>query len=85
MVLRLQVEHQAVQLLYHEFAPIEAFIRDVEDRILVGWLVVHVEDYVCLGNRDDLGDVAGSWPDSGFADGDVHVGCVSFEQLHRSE
>lgn len=85
MVLRLQIQHIAVQLLYHEFASIEAFIGDVEDGIFVGWLVVHVEDNVSLGNRDNLGDVADSWPDSGFTNWDVHVGCVAFEELHWSE
>jgi hypothetical protein len=74
-----------IEFLDDEFAFVEAFVCDVEDRVFVGGFVVHVEDDVGLRDGDDMGDVFGFGPDAIFADGDVHVGGVLFKHLKRAE
>ena len=80
-----EVKHVVVQFFGDKLVLLEALIGDVEDGVLVSGLIVHIEDYVGLGNGDDAGDVSRLWLDPVLADGDVHVGCVSLKQLHGSE
>lgn len=85
LAIRFEIEHVIVQLFGDKLVLLEALVGDVEDGVLVSRLVVHVEDYVCLWNGDDVGDISRLWLDSVLSDRDVHVGCVSLEQLHRSQ
>jgi hypothetical protein len=48
----LEVENVVVQFLCDELVFLEAFVCDVEDRVFVGGLVVHVEDDVGFWDRD---------------------------------
>jgi hypothetical protein len=80
-----EVEDVVVKLFSDELVLLKPLISDVEDRVFVGGLIVHVEDDMGLGDRDDSGDVSRLGFDAVLADGDVHIGCIAFQQLHWSK
>lgn len=53
LIFSLEVQHKMIQLFDHELVLLESLVGDIEDGVLVSWLVVHVEDYVCLWDGDD--------------------------------
>ena len=53
LIFSLEVQHKMIQLLDHELILLESFVGDIEDRVLVSRLVVHIEDYVCLWDGHD--------------------------------
>lgn len=78
----LEIKHVVVQFLSDELVLLEALIGDVEDRVSIGRLVVHVEDDMGLWNRDDGWDVARLRLDAILTDRDMHVGSIPLQKLH---
>lgn len=85
MGVSLEVEDIIVQFFSDELVLLKALISDVENRVLVGRLVVHVEHYVRLRNRNNRGDVPGLRLNPIFSNRNVHVGGIALEVLHGAE
>jgi len=81
----LEVEDEIIQFFSDELVLLKALVGDVEDRVLVGRLVVHIEHDVRLRNGNNRGDVPGPRLNAIFSNRNVHVRCVSLEVLHGAE
>ena len=81
----LEIKHEVVQLFYHEFALIEAFVCDVENRVFVSGFVVHVEYDMGFRYRRNFQNVFRFGLNSVLSDGDMHICRVSLERFHRAE
>lgn len=53
LIFSFEVQHKMIQLLDHELILLESFVGDIENGVLVSWLIVHIEDYVCLWDGHD--------------------------------
>lgn len=79
LVTGLEIENKIVQFFDHKLVLFEAFIRDIEDRIFIGWFVVHVEHDMGLRDRHYIRDVTRFRFDSALTDRNMHISCISFE------
>ena len=85
MFVGLEIKHKIVKFFDHKLVLFEPFVSNVEDRVLVGRLVVHVEDYMGLRNRHNRRDVPRTRFDSVLAYRYMHVSSVTLEVLHRRQ
>lgn len=69
----LQIQDSTIQFLNHKLVMIIAFIGQIVYRVLISWLVVHVEYQMCFWDRDDIRDVSRSGSDTASTYWDMHV------------
>ena len=78
LIVSFKIENKIIKFLDHELILFKTFISDVEDRVLVCWLVVHIEDNMSLRNGHDGSNISWTRFYPILPYWNVHVSCVSF-------
>jgi hypothetical protein len=80
-----KIKDVVVKLFCDELIFFKAFVCNIENRVFVGGLIIHIKDDMGFRDRDDIRYVSWFGFNSILANGDMHISCIPLERLHWAE